>query len=61
MEKDNDLIILKFSTLNFLRTLGSAISIGKPVLVEDIEEYLDPGIDPVLQKQIFTADGSKIK
>jgi dynein heavy chain len=61
MEKDNDLIILKFSTPNFLRTMGSAISIGKPVLVEDVEEYLDPGIDPILQKQIFTADGSKIK
>jgi dynein heavy chain, axonemal len=41
--------------------MGSAVSIGKPVLVEDIEEYLDPGIDPILQKQIFTADGSKIK
>ncbi len=48
MEKDNDLIILKFSTANFLRTMSSAVSIGKPVLVEDVEEYLDPGIDPIL-------------
>jgi dynein heavy chain, axonemal len=48
MEKDNDIIILKFSSKNFLRTLGSAVSIGKPVLVEDVEEYLDPGIDPIL-------------
>lgn len=61
MEKDNDLIIMKFTTQNFLRTMSSAVSIGKPVLVEDVEEYLDPGIDPILQKQIYVADGSKIK
>lgn len=61
MEKDNDLIIIKFTTANFLRTMSSAVSIGKPVLVEDVEEYLDPGIDPILQKQIYVADGSKIK
>jgi dynein heavy chain len=50
------LLIVKFSTLNFLRTLGNAIAIGRPVLVEDVEEYLDPGIDPVLLKQVFKAE-----
>jgi dynein heavy chain len=60
MEKDNSLVILKFTTKNFLRTLGGAVSIGKPVLVEDIGELLDPGIDPVLLKQVFKA-GSGIK
>jgi hypothetical protein len=39
---------MKLSTPNFLRTMSSAVSIGKPVLVEDVEEYLDPGIDPIL-------------
>ena len=61
MEKNNDLIILKFSTPNFLRTVCSAVSIGKPVLVEDLEEYIDPGIDPVLQKQQYMPEGSNIK
>jgi len=28
MEKDNDLLIIKFTTPNFLRTVGSAVSIG---------------------------------
>ena len=48
MEKNNDLIILKFGVLNFLRTLGSAVTTGRPVLVEDMEEYVDPGVDPIL-------------
>ena len=48
MEKSNDLIILKFGVLNFLRTLGSAVTTGRPVLVEDMEEYVDPGVDPIL-------------
>jgi len=61
MEKDNDLLIIKFTTPNFLRTLGSAVSIGRPVLVEDVEEYLDPAIDPILQKQITIQEGSNIK
>mmetsp|Transcript_6046 Transcript_6046/g.5646 ORF Transcript_6046/g.5646 Transcript_6046/m.5646 type:complete len:404 (+) Transcript_6046:3773-4984(+) len=58
--KDEDLVILKFSTPNFLRTLGGAVCIGRPVLVEDIGELIDPGIDPILLKQIFKS-GSGIK
>jgi len=30
--------------------MSSAVTIGKSVLIEDVEEYLDPGIDPILQK-----------
>ena len=56
MEKSNDLIILKFGVLNFLRTLGSAVTTGRPVLVEDMEEYVDPGIDPILQKQVYKTE-----
>jgi dynein heavy chain, axonemal len=58
--KDDQLEVLKFTTPNFLRTLGGAVSIGRPVLVEDIGELLDPGIDPILLKQVFKS-GSGIK
>jgi len=30
---------------------------GKPILIEDIEEQIDPSIDPLLLKQQFIADG----
>lgn len=58
--KEEHLEVLKFTTPNFLRTLGGAVSIGRPVLVEDIGELLDPGIDPILLKQVFKS-GSGIK
>jgi dynein heavy chain len=56
LEKGNELLILKFSTNNFLRTIGSAVTMGKSVLIEDVEEILDPGIDPILLKQVFKSE-----
>ena len=58
--KADGLLELRFTTPNFLRTLGGAVSIGKPVLVEDLGETVDPGIDPILLKQVFKS-GSGIK
>ena len=42
--------MLKFGTGNFLREVTSAVRIGKPCLVEDVEETVDPAIDPILLK-----------
>jgi hypothetical protein len=30
--------------------MGGAIRNGRAVLVEDVEEYIDPAIDPILLK-----------
>ena len=57
LEKQNDLVMLKQSTPNLQRTLGQACSQGKPVLIEDVEEFLDPGLDPILQKQAYKTEG----
>jgi hypothetical protein len=35
----------------FQREFGGNIRNGKPVLIEDIEEYINPAIEPVLLKQ----------
>jgi dynein heavy chain len=48
MEKDNKLVLLKLTTPNFLRSVSAAVRIGQPCLVEDIEEALDPALDPLL-------------
>ncbi len=50
MEKDNNILLLKFGSPNFLREMSAAVRIGRPTLVEDIEEYIDPSIDPILLK-----------
>ena len=48
--ESEDLIVLKFSTPNFIRTIGAAVANGKRVLIDDVKETLDPAIDPILLK-----------
>ena len=57
MEKDNQLVCLKFGKDTFLREVTAAVKNGRPVLVQDVEEYIDPAIDPILLKQQFSVDG----
>jgi len=54
MEARNNVRLIKLTDPNFLRTLESAIRIGSPVLCEDVGETLDPVLEPILQKQVFT-------
>ncbi|CAJ1418817.1 unnamed protein product [Effrenium voratum] len=42
-------------TQNYARELESAIAYGKPVLLENVLEQLDPLLEPLLQKAIFKA------
>lgn len=53
MESENSLKILKLTDHGFMRVLESAIRVGIPVLVEELGEFLDPTLDPVLQRQTF--------
>jgi len=39
---------------NLLRTLESCVRVGACVLLEDIGETLDPALEPLVQKQVFT-------
>lgn len=53
----NSLQIIKLSQKDFLRTLENAIRYGAPVLLENVEEDLDPSLEPVLLKQVFKRGG----
>ena len=57
MNREESMKLLKFGTASFLRDVISAVRIGNPVLVEDLEEDVDPAIDPILLKQQFKTDG----
>jgi len=52
MEKVHQLKVLKFSNDKYLKLLEGAISMGTPVLIENVYEEMDPAIEPLLQKQI---------
>lgn len=53
----NSLQIIKLTQKDFLRTLENAIRYGAPVLLENVEEDLDPSLEPVLLKQVFKRGG----
>merc|ERR1711968_150844 len=55
--KDSNLQIIKLTEKDFLRTLENAIRYGASVLLENVEEALDPSLEPVLLKQIFKKGG----
>ncbi|KAI8896128.1 dynein heavy chain and region D6 of dynein motor-domain-containing protein [Globomyces pollinis-pini] len=60
MEKEKSLDIVKLTDRDFLRTLENAIRFGKPVLLENVGEKLDPALEPVLLKQTFKQGGSTV-
>ncbi|XP_053577059.1 dynein axonemal heavy chain 1 [Bombina bombina] len=60
MEKDNGLEVAKLSDRDFLRSLENAIRFGKPFLLENVGEELDPALEPVLLKQTYKQQGSTV-
>ncbi|XP_022244308.1 dynein heavy chain 7, axonemal-like [Limulus polyphemus] len=57
MEKENGLIVIKLEDNDFLRNLENCLQFGQPVLLENIEEELDPSLESVLLKQTFKQGG----
>lgn len=44
--------MLSFNDPQFLRQLEMAIKYGYPVLFQDVNEYIDPVVDNILEKNI---------
>jgi len=51
--------ILKFSDDSYLKHLEASVSMGTPVMIENVGVELDPAIEPLLQKQITRRGTSK--
>ncbi|XP_041639844.1 dynein heavy chain 1, axonemal [Cheilinus undulatus] len=60
MERDNGLEAMKLSDQDFLRSLENAIRFGKPCLLENVGEELDPALEPVLLQQTFKQQGGTV-
>ncbi|KAM5191717.1 dynein axonemal heavy chain 10 [Mantella aurantiaca] len=56
-EERNNLKISSFNDPDFLKQLEMAIKYGFPFLFQDVDEYIDPVIDNVLEKNIKGAQG----
>ena len=57
MEKNNKLGVVKLTDTNFVRTLENSIQFGTPVLLENVEEELDPILESILLRQTFRSGG----
>ena len=49
--------VIKLTEKEFLRSLVNAVRFGKPVLLENVLEELDPALEPILLKQTFKLGG----
>ncbi|KAF4803390.1 hypothetical protein TURU_015827 [Turdus rufiventris] len=60
LERANSLEVTKLSDRDFLSTLENTITFGKPFLLENVGEELDPVLEPVLLKETFKQQGSTV-
>ncbi|NWH35887.1 DYH1 protein, partial [Chloropsis hardwickii] len=60
LERANSLEVAKLNDRDFLSTLENTITFGKPFLLENVGEELDPVLEPVLLKETFKQQGSTV-
>ena len=51
--KDHKLSVIKLTDSDYMRTLENCIQFGTPLLLENVQEELDPSLEPLLLKQTF--------
>ncbi|NXM42418.1 DYH1 protein, partial [Gymnorhina tibicen] len=60
LERENSLEVAKLNDRDFLSTLENTITFGKPFLLENVGEELDPVLEPVLLKETFKQQGNTV-
>lgn len=53
MEEKAGLEVTTMTNINLLRSLENCIRLGRPLLIEDVGETLEPALEPVLLKAVF--------
>ncbi|XP_054907024.1 dynein axonemal heavy chain 2 isoform X1 [Poeciliopsis prolifica] len=58
MEKEAGLKLVDLQTPDYLRVLELAIQFGNPVLLQNVQEDLDPSLNPILNKSLTRIGGN---
>ncbi|CAG9819075.1 unnamed protein product [Phaedon cochleariae] len=57
MENENDLQVIDLRMTGFMSIVEKAVLLGKPVLLQNILESIDPSLDPILSKAVVKQGG----
>ncbi|KAL0221591.1 hypothetical protein RCL1_001445 [Eukaryota sp. TZLM3-RCL] len=57
MEAKNGLVVVKMTDNDMIKVLERAVQFGKPVLLENVPQTLDPSLDPLLTRAVFKSGG----
>ncbi|EDW82538.1 uncharacterized protein Dwil_GK25078 [Drosophila willistoni] len=57
MEKDNNLQVIKMTDASMMRVLENSVRQGYPVLLEELDETIDPALRPILQRETYKFEG----
>ena len=60
MERERGLKIIDLQQHDYLRTLENSVQFGAPVLLQNVQEELDPSLAPILNKAITKVGKCKI-
>ncbi|CAG9128697.1 unnamed protein product [Plutella xylostella] len=60
MGKLDGLLVVKPNDRDLLRNFESALRFGKPILLENVGQELDPALDPVLKRQYYRQAGQLV-
>ena len=60
LERPNNIEVIKLTSATYLRSLENGIRFGKPILMESIQEDLDPALEPLLLKSTFKQSGQEM-
>ena len=53
MEAEKNVAITTMKDINLLRSLENCVRVGKPLLIEDVEETIEPALEPILQRAVY--------
>lgn len=55
-----ELSVIDLQMKNYMQILEQAIQNGLPVLLQNVQESLDPSLDPILNKALIKVGGANI-
>lgn len=57
LERDNDLQVIKQTDTDYMAVAENAIKQGLPLLLENVGEYIDSGLFPILERNVVKQKG----